>query len=135
MRKYKRGDRVKVWSLQSFSHGGFLEGEPGLVRQDQGETGRSVLVILTRKINGEYMLDSSYEIYAQQVEMVEEATDETVENVHWFLNANNKIKESTPRDDAEKWSIPWQYSRECYYDEDGFIKLDKDKLKYPEKFV
>jgi hypothetical protein len=134
MRRYKRGDRVKVWSLQSFSHGGFLNGEPGIVRQDQND-GSSVLVILTRKINGQYMLDSSYEVYDKQIELVEPSTPETLENVYWFLDLNNKIKETTPRDDKKKWDLPWQYSPECYIGEDDFIHLDKDKLKYPEKFI
>ena len=45
-RKFKKGDRVKVWSLQSFSGGGFLKGEPAFVKQDQyGDFKTSVLPI------------------------------------------------------------------------------------------
>lgn len=33
--KFKRGDIVKVWSLQSFHGGGFIDGRKGIVGQDQ----------------------------------------------------------------------------------------------------
>lgn len=133
MRPFKRGDRVKVWSLQSFSYGGFLEGEPGLVRQDQG-SGKSVLVILTRKINGEYMLDSSYEVYAQQVELVAPATLDSNSNVGWFLELNNKIKEKSFKK-TKREKLAWQYSYECYLDENDIIQLNKDRLEFPEDFI
>jgi hypothetical protein len=64
---YKKGDRVRVWSLQSFSHGGFLNGEPAVVRQDQ--TGDSVILAVVRNIDGIYKLDKSYEVYAKQCEL------------------------------------------------------------------
>jgi len=68
--KFKKGDRVKVWSLQSFSGGGFLKGEPAFVKQDQ--TGDSVILCVIRKIDGEYKLDMSYEVYDRQCELIKE---------------------------------------------------------------
>ena len=70
-RKFKKGDRVKVWSLQSFNGGGFLKGEPAFVRQDQGE-GDSVILCVVRKIDGEYKVDESYEVYDRQCELIKE---------------------------------------------------------------
>lgn len=67
--KYKRGDVVKVWSLQSFSDGGFINGREGIVSQDQGN-GTSVLVAVERKINGKNKIDPSYEVYPQQLKLV-----------------------------------------------------------------
>jgi hypothetical protein len=68
MCEYKAGDIVRVWSLQSFSGGGFLEGVEGVVRQDQ--VGSSVLVAVERMINGRLQVDPSYEVYARQLELV-----------------------------------------------------------------
>ena len=65
---YKAGDVVKVYSLQSFSHGGFLNGTVGVVSKDQA--GDSVLVAVNRKIKGQDKIDPSYEVYAKQLEMV-----------------------------------------------------------------
>ena len=63
---YKKGDLVRVWSLQSFSHGGFLKGAKAVVRQNQ--TGDSVIICVVRNIGGEYKVDTSYEVYAEQLE-------------------------------------------------------------------
>lgn len=68
--KFKKGDRVKVWSLQSFNNGGFLKGEPAFVKQDQD--GDSVLLCVVRKIDGEYKVDTSYEVYDRQCELIKE---------------------------------------------------------------
>ena len=68
---FKKGDRVKVWSLQSFSNGGFLNGAPAIVRQSQ--TGESVILCVVRNFGGEYKLDKSYEVYAKQCELIKEA--------------------------------------------------------------
>jgi len=65
---FKAGDVVKVYSLQSFKHGGFLNGTEGVVTQDQ--TGESVIVAVNRKIKGQEKIDPSYEVYAKQLEMV-----------------------------------------------------------------
>lgn len=65
---FKTGDRVKVWSLQSFAGGGFLCGEPGFIRQDG--CGPSVFVCLFRKINGRRSFDETYEVYTEQVKKV-----------------------------------------------------------------
>ena len=70
MKKLKKGDRVKVWSLQSFSDGGFLDGEPAIVRQTP--TGTSVILAVVRKFAGIYKLDKSYEVYIKQCELIEE---------------------------------------------------------------
>jgi hypothetical protein len=67
---YKKGDVVKVYSLQSFSYGGFLNGEEGIVSQDQhGEQG-SVLVAVKRNFDGVYKIDPSYEVYPEQLRKV-----------------------------------------------------------------
>lgn len=65
---FKAGDRVRVWSLQSFSYGGFLNGEEAIVRQDQ--VGDSVLLIVVRNFSGIYQVDPSYEVYARQCELM-----------------------------------------------------------------
>ena len=67
---FKKGDRVKVWSLQSFSNGGFLNGEPAIVRQSQ--IGDSVILCVVRNFDGDYKLDKSYEVYAKQCELIKE---------------------------------------------------------------
>ena len=64
----KKGDRLLVWSLQSFSYGGFLNGEPAFARQDS--IGDSVLVCVIRNYKGEYKIDEHYEVYNKQVELV-----------------------------------------------------------------
>jgi len=63
---YKKGDKVLVWSLQSFFHGGFLCGEPAFVRQDQNGSA-SVILCVIRNMGGEYKIDTSYEVYTQQI--------------------------------------------------------------------
>ena len=68
MTVYKKGDVVKVWSLQSFYGGGFLEGVEGIVQQDQH--GSSVLVAVERNIDGVMRIDPSYEVYDKQLELV-----------------------------------------------------------------
>jgi hypothetical protein len=67
-RKYKKGDIVKVWSLQSFFGGGMINGREGIVSQDQGK-GKSVLVAVKRTISGESQIDPSYEVYPQQLKL------------------------------------------------------------------
>jgi len=64
----KKGDRVLVWSLQSFSNGGFLNGEPAFARQSSN--GESVILCVIRNFNGEYKIDERYEVYIKQVEIV-----------------------------------------------------------------
>jgi|ERR1700722_3706323 len=68
---FKRGDKVKVWSLQSWQDGGFINGEEGIVVQDSH--GGSVIVALVRNIGGEYKLDTNYEVYPEQCRLVEAA--------------------------------------------------------------
>ena len=68
--KLKKGDKVKVWSLQSFHGGGFLNGKNAVVFQDQYE-GDSVFVSVERKIKGRNVLDSTYEVYRKQLELIE----------------------------------------------------------------
>lgn len=69
---YKKGDVVKVYSLQSFHQGGFLDGEKGIVIQDQN--GRSVLVAVKRNFDSVYKVDPSYEVYPQQLRLVKPAS-------------------------------------------------------------
>lgn len=68
--KFEKGDKVKVWSLQSWNNGGFLEGELAFVRQRQ--KGSSVILCVKRNINGKIQLDKSYEVYAKQCELIED---------------------------------------------------------------
>ena len=72
MRLYKEGDVVKVWSLQSFSHGGFINGTEGVVAQDQLENG-SVIVVVERRIKGEDRIDPNYEVYPEQLYLVQKS--------------------------------------------------------------
>ncbi len=66
---YKKGDIVKVYSLQSFSYGGFINGKEGVVKQDQ-RIGGSVHVSIERIIDGEYRIDPNYEVYPEQLKLV-----------------------------------------------------------------
>ncbi len=66
----KKGQRVLVWSLQSFSGGGFLCGEPAFVSQSDTDGG-SVLLSVMRKINGRVTVDNNYEVYRQQLRIVD----------------------------------------------------------------
>ena len=68
--KYKKGDKVKVWSLQSFMGGGFLKGAEAVVYQDQ--LGDSVLISVERNMKGEVKIDPHYEVYAEQLQLIPE---------------------------------------------------------------
>ena len=74
--KYKKGDVVKVYSLQSFFGGGFINGTEGIVSQDQNSG--SVLVAVKRKRDGEDEIDPTYEVYPEQLRMVKKATKKTL---------------------------------------------------------
>ena len=65
----KKGQRVLVWSLQSFSGGGFLRGEPAFLAQSTTDGGSLILCVM-RKKNGNLVLDDSYEVYQEQVRVV-----------------------------------------------------------------
>lgn len=66
---YKKGDLVKVYSLQSFFGGGFLNGNLCVVYQDQN--GSSVLVTVSRNFGSmNYRLYFSYEVYEKQLEKI-----------------------------------------------------------------
>lgn len=79
---FKKGDIVKVWSLQSFHDGGFINGKEGVVIQDQ--TGDSVLVSVVRKFEGKDQVDPCYEVYSQQLRIVKRPTNQ--DNINTFLN-------------------------------------------------
>lgn len=68
--KFQEGDYVRVYSLQSFNNGGFINGTPGVVRQNQ--TGSSVLVRVERNFGGVYKMDNSYEVYPEQLRRITE---------------------------------------------------------------
>lgn len=127
---YKRGDIVKVWSLQSFSNGGFLNGEIAIVRQDQ--TGSSVLLIVSRNIKGTYMLDLSYEVYTKQVELVSYTLDNgrSVENM---LQEHNKFREFNYRKTGDQDF--YSYSFEFFINEKNELELDIEKILYPEYII
>ena len=75
----KKGDRVLVWSLQSFFGGGFLKGEPAFLRQDQH--GDSLILCVVR-MKDTVQIDEAYEVYYQQVVPVKKH--------HW--NASKDLK-------------------------------------------
>lgn len=66
---YKKGDIVRVYFLQSFSYGGFINGREGVVKQYQ-RIGGSVHVSIERIIDGEYRIDPNYEVYPEQLRLV-----------------------------------------------------------------
>lgn len=73
----KKGDVVRVWSLQSFHGGGFLNGEKAIVRQDQMVEGSSVLLIVERNSgspDGKMIIDGSYEVYREQCKLLKNKT-------------------------------------------------------------
>ena len=139
---FKMGDIVKIWSLQSFHGGGFIDGKKGIVRQDQ--TGNSVLVIVHRTVNigkpypHNNSIDSSYEVYGRQLELVEKATPESIKNVQEFLELNQKVREIEQSSKIKKGDdkiTPYHYAPEFYFDDDMTIQLNKDLLEYPEAFI
>jgi len=76
MKLFKKGDIVKVYSLQSFHGGGFINGTQGIVYQDQLEENDSVLVSVERKNEkGKDSIDHSYEVYAEQLRLVKKVED------------------------------------------------------------
>jgi len=87
--KYKKGDRVKVWSLQSWNDGGFLKGADAIVVQNQ--VGSSVLLAVVRNIKGTYKLDKSYEVYAEQCVLVE-ATDTGEDDIQGYRDAMKEFE-------------------------------------------
>jgi len=132
------GDVVKVWSLQSFSDGGFLKGATAIVTQDQHTDASSVLLTVKRKIKGECMLDQSYEVYTQQTELVSSATPESKENMKWFKELQSKIRthehDKQMNGDREDF-LTYSHAREFYIGEDNLIHLDQELLEYPEAFI
>ena len=140
--KFEKGDHVKVWSMQSFNGGGFLEGEPALVRQDQH--GRSVILIVTRKLpsfteTGSIAgIDSSYEVYLKQVELVKKGDEGDRSRVDEFLAINLKIRSMEQKKAIAagiKEITPYNYAPEFYFDSAMNILLAEELLKYPEIFV
>lgn len=136
-RLFLRGDIVKVWSLQSFHHGGFLKGVTAIVRQNQHD-GSSILLIVPRKISGIRMLDTSYEVYEQQIKLIEKTNDMRTENINWFLDLNSQIRS---HEHLKLMSMGimehtgYNYAPEFFFNDTTFIELDKDKLQYPEAFI
>src|SRR5574344_790693 len=130
-RLYRKGDLVKVWSLQSFNHGGFLNGDIGIVRQNQLLNG-SVLIIVSRKYNGKTMLNTNYEVYDKQLELIDATNTIRIENVDYFIKLNNKIRE-VEQTKLKKQGIfeitPFHWSPEFYINNTNNIELDKSKLE------
>lgn len=138
---YKMGDVVKVWSLQSFNGGGFLKGRIAVVFQDTRDSKeeQSVLLIVDRKNKSINMLDSTYEVYTRQTELVKKATPEMRENVQWFKSLLSQIR--THEHDKEMAGerdsyLNYSLAPEFYIDsEDYSIKLNESMLEYPEAFI
>lgn len=119
-RLYKKGDRVKVWSLQSWHHGGFLCGEPAVVKQDQQGSDRSVILAVVRNFDGVYKLDTSYEVYAKQCELEEEAVPEKCPS--GYEKARKELEEfanNLPLTEKEREDI-----LECVGKKVRFVKLN-----------
>lgn len=148
---YKTGDIVKVWSMQSFFGGGFLNGRIAIVRQDQMDDG-SVLLIVARKVGykslntafkGMTILDTAYEVYTQQTEFVKSATEEDCVAVKEFLTLNQKIRSYEfqlileKKENGNKHNATaYHYAPEFFIDETDFqIKMNKELLLYPELFI
>lgn len=128
---YEQGDIVKVWSLQSFSGGGFLNGERAIVRQDQ--QGESVLLIVTRNIDTNFILDTSYEVYHQQIKLVKKSSESDKERVKLFLELNKKIREWEVT--HKKIYTPHHHAPEFFFDDNMEIQFDDKNIKYPEMFI
>ena len=89
--EYRKGDVVKVWSLQSFFGGGFLNGVEGIVSQDQ-HYDDSVLVSVSRKIKGKRQIDPSYEVYPAQLELVARAKPELLADFDMLIAKVKDLK-------------------------------------------
>lgn len=84
-RLYKKGDIVKVWSLQSFNNGGFLKGVLAVVRQNQTKNS-SVLLIVERNFKGDRRADMSYEVYPEQLKLIRKRNSKREVKVQSFLD-------------------------------------------------
>lgn len=73
---YQKGDRVRVWSLQSWEGRGFIKGELATVTQKQ--IGSSILVRFDKDKYNPPPEHATYEVYAEQVKPVDP-------NEHVFL--------------------------------------------------
>ena len=141
---YRTGDIVKVWSFQSFSGGGFINGKIAIVRQDQ-TTDNSVLLIVSRKpdnrlvherFKGLYVLDTTYEVFVGQTEFITRSK-KTKRRVESFLEFNSKIRSyecDKLRNSGEK-STNFNYAPEFFIDTNYIIQLNRDLLLYPELFI
>lgn len=89
MRVFKKGDLVRVWSLQSFYGGGFINGDEAIVSQNQ--IGNSILLTLKRNINGHIKLDCSYEVYKEQIQLIKKCSEKSL--LEEFDQLKEKIKQ------------------------------------------
>ena len=102
-RLYKKGDVVRVWSLQSFFYGGFIHGTEGIVSQDQ--RGGSVLVAVERQIKDRYEIDPSYEVYPQQIRLVTPA-EEDGDLIGRFEDLISDLKAAEDKDSGGEHARP-----------------------------
>jgi hypothetical protein len=70
--EWKKGQWVKVWSLQSFFNGGFLCGERAFLRQSQHGNEGSIILCVIRNFNGVYKVDESYGVYKEQCKLLKD---------------------------------------------------------------
>lgn len=137
--RYKKGDMVKVWSLQSFYGGGFLNGETAIVRQNQHRGSNSVLLIVTRNVrlnpneSNLFSIDTSYEVYDKQIELIKNTTENKRKQIDEFIELNRKIRQF--EQDKDGYNTLYQYAPEFYFDDDMNIQLNENLLKYPELFL
>jgi len=141
-RQYLCGDLVKVWSLQSFFGGGFINGKFARVRQDVSTTGVSVLLIVERKViiddASVDCIDLSYEVYCQQTEFVRKGTEKDIENIDYFVKLNTMIREYEQQKNIEQKkgaSTSFSYAPELFFDENTLLQVNRDLLQYPEIFI
>lgn len=113
--KFKKGDKVKVWSLQSFHYGGFLNGKDAVVFQDQNDGG-SVLVSVERKMmHKEDEIDPTYEVYPEQLKLIESSppnpTHEERMTKWWYVGDETTHKSKHYWDKVSGYSMDerWPY--------------------------
>lgn len=147
MVKYKRGDVVKVWSLQS-SDDGFINGKPAIVGFDQSCD--VVSLIVTTKPNadkidpyyvGMDILDTRYEVYQQQTKLIKVANGDDRVDVTFFLSVLKIIRMYESKffnsggNNIKYQFISYDYAPEFYIDNNFKIKLNYKKFKYPELII
>ena len=102
--KFKKGDRVWVWSMQSFRGRGFLCGEPAFVRQDMFPNSNELVLCLVRKVDDIDVVDLAYSVYTHQVKKAKKKK--------WKIESNEflqKVRKFTVKEDNPYHTIPEEW--------------------------